>query len=126
MNLYEVIFAFKPDLAKETVDEINEKIKSYVTENKGEIDAFDEWGLKKFAYPVEKYFEGNFYLFRFSLDADLIIQIRDMLRLDERLIRYNIMKIDKDFSLRKKKHKKNIKERPVEKVAEKKPEQENK
>jgi small subunit ribosomal protein S6 len=120
MNFYEFIFAFRPDLPKEVVDELNNKIQSYITDNKGKIDAFDNWGLTKLAYPIENYFDANFYLCRFSLAPEFISELRDIVRLTEKVLRYNIMKIEKDFSLRKKKAKKVVEEQKIEEKPEEK------
>jgi len=106
MNLYELIIAFKPDLSKEIIDELNSKIQSYITDNKGKIETFDSWGLKKLAYPIDKYFDADFYLCRFSLEPALVLELKEIVRLNEKIMRHNIMKIDKDFSLRKKRAKK--------------------
>src|SRR5574344_1640151 len=106
MSCYELIYALSPDMSAEVVDEFNNKVQSYITENSGKIEAFDPWGLKKFAYPVNRKLEGNFYLVKFLLDPKYILEIREMARLNEQVLRYNFMKIEKDYSLRKKKFRK--------------------
>lgn len=117
MNCYEFIYAFKPDLSKEVIDELNNKIQSYITDNKGKIDAFDNWGITKLAYQIENYSDADFYLCRFNLDPEFIMELRDIVRLTDKVFRYNIMKIEKDFSLRKKKVKKVVEQERVEPVA---------
>ena len=110
MNLYEVIFAYRPDLTKEVIDEFNEKLKSFITDNKGEIELIENWGMKKLAYPVKKYYDADYYFFKFKLAPSFAAAIKDMLRLNEKVIRFNVMKIEKDFSLRKKSKKKVVEE----------------
>ena len=114
MNFYELIYAFKPDLSKEVVDELNNKIQAYITDNKGKIEAFDNWGLTKLAYPIENYFDADFYLCRFTIAPEFILELRETVRLTEKVLRYNFMKIENDFSLRKKRVKKVVEEEKVE------------
>ncbi|MDR0675653.1 MAG: 30S ribosomal protein S6 [Elusimicrobiota bacterium] len=106
MNCYEFIYALDPETSVDVIEEFNNKIQTYIIEKSGTIESFDTWGLKKFAYPVSKKLEGNFFLLKFNLAAENILQINEMSRIDEKVLRYNIMKIEKDFSLRKKKFKK--------------------
>ncbi len=103
MNLYELIFSYKPDLSKELIEDLNTKIKSFISDNKGEIDSFDDWGQKKLAYPIDNYFEANFYFCKFKVLPKFILELRELMRLNENFLRYNIMKIECDFSKRRKK-----------------------
>jgi len=117
MNCYELIYALPGDASQEVMSDFNNNIKSQITENGGKIEGFDFWGLKKFAYPVKKKLDGNYYLIKFFLDSKFLLDLQNYVRINELVLRHNFMKIQKDFSIRKKKNRKiNIEDKPKEEI----------
>ena len=53
MNHYETVFILNPVLSEDQVKEAVEKYETFITSNGGEIVAKEDWGLKKFAYPIQ-------------------------------------------------------------------------
>ena len=101
MNKYELVYAVAPNLDKENVEEFNNKVKSYIESNKGTVKSFNEWGLKKLAYPIKNYFEADYYFCEFSVAPEYIEELKNTVRLSSDCLRFSIIKIEKDFSVRK-------------------------
>lgn len=106
MNCYELIYALPGDASQEVMNDFNNNIKSQITEHAGKIEGFDFWGLKKFSYPVNKKLDGNYYLIKFFLEPKFLLDLQNYVRINELVLRHNFMKIEKDFSIRKKKNRK--------------------
>ena len=54
LNHYETVFITTPVLSEIQVKEAVEKFKAVITENGGNIEHEEAWGLRKLAYPIQK------------------------------------------------------------------------
>lgn len=99
MNMYDFVFALQPNITGDGLSAILEKIKSKISSN-GEIVKFDEWGLKTLAYPVKDYTEAQYYLIQFNSLPDKISELKRDFKINEDILRYIIVKLDKDYSKR--------------------------
>jgi small subunit ribosomal protein S6 len=53
-------------------------------------------GTRKLAYPINKFSRGRYYFLRFDGDAPLIAELERRLRLDDKVLRYQSVKIEKE------------------------------
>ena len=86
-----------------TEDEINttvERITGLITEKGGSASDPEIWGIRRLAYPVQRFQEGNYVLTRFSLDAKDVLDLDRNLTASQDLLRHLVTKADK--SVRKK------------------------
>jgi small subunit ribosomal protein S6 len=95
MNQYETVFIATPVLSESQMKEAVKKIKKIITENKGKIIHEENWGLRKFAYPIQKKSTGFYYLIEFKSEGNLIEKLEIEYRRDERIIRFLTFKMDK-------------------------------
>ena len=95
MNHYETVFILNPVLSEDQVKEAVEKYETFITSNGGEIIAKEDWGLKKFAYPIQNKKSGFYHLFDFQISSDAINAFELEFRRDERVMRYLTVKLDK-------------------------------
>ena len=65
MNKYETIFVANSSLGEETVKALVEKFTSLIGSN-AEIEKVEEWGNRRFAYPIEDLTEGYYVLVKFA------------------------------------------------------------
>ena len=69
MNKYETIFVANSTLGEEAVKSIVEKFTSLIGSN-AEIEKVEEWGNRRFAYPIEDLTEGYYVLVKFTSAPD--------------------------------------------------------
>ena len=96
MRMYETIIIVQPDLGDEELKAISAKVQDVISTMKGEFQRLEDWGVRKLAYPINKVTRGRYYYLRFDGDAPLIAELERRLRLDEKVVRYQSIKIDKD------------------------------
>ena len=69
MNTYEAMIIFKPELKddeiKKNIKDINAKVSTFG----GKILTEDNWGMKNFAYEMDKKTKGYYYISTFELDS---------------------------------------------------------
>lgn len=93
---WETLFIIHPDRVEEK-DTLLEKFKQIVQGKAGEVLKLEEWGLRKLAYPIEKKRKGYYVLAEFSGKADLPQELENFFRIDERVIRFIIVKLEERF-----------------------------
>ncbi len=96
MNNYETVFIATPVLSDAQAKEVLGKFQGVITENGGQIDSVEDWGLKKLEYPIQKKSTGFYYLVEFSGQGDIIAPLETQFRRDERILRFLTFRKDKD------------------------------
>jgi small subunit ribosomal protein S6 len=96
MRMYETIIIVQPDLGDEELKALSTKIQEIIGTMKGEFQRLEDWGVRKLAYPINKVTRGRYYYLRFDGDAPLIAELERRLRLDDKVVRYQSVKIEKD------------------------------
>ena len=95
MNHYETVFILNPVLSDDQVKEAVQKYVDFITSNGGTLVHQEDWGLKKFAYPIQNKKSGFYHLFDFQISPDAINAFELEFRRDERVMRYLTVKLDK-------------------------------
>ena len=94
-NQYETVFICTPVLSDAQIKETVKKFKGIITENGGEMVNDEDWGMKKLAYPIQKKSTGFFHLFEFKLDPSFVGKLETEYKRDERIIRFQTVRLDK-------------------------------
>jgi len=93
LRRYETIFITHPELTEEDFSELQGKINSILTGLKGELIKLDDWGVRKLTYEIRKNTRGRFFLLDYAAGTDLIRELERNLRLSERVLRFQTVKI---------------------------------
>jgi small subunit ribosomal protein S6 len=96
MRKYETVFILQPDLGEDEVKSVTEKVESIITTLKGDMVRLENWGSRRLAYPIMKFNRGQYYYLRFDGSPELIAELERRLRLDDRVLRYQSVKLEKE------------------------------
>ena len=88
MRDYELVFIIHPDQGEETLSELVERVKNWITGSGGVITKEDVWGMRKLAYPIRKQKEGQYFLMQFQADPSFISELDRNMHLVEPIIRH--------------------------------------
>jgi small subunit ribosomal protein S6 len=94
--MYETIIIVQPDLGDEETKALTTKVQEVISSMKGDFKRLEDWGARKLAYPINKFSRGRYYFLRFDGDASLIAELERRLRLDDKVLRYQSVKIEKE------------------------------
>jgi small subunit ribosomal protein S6 len=94
--MYETIIIVQPDLGDEETKALTTKVQEVISSMKGDFKRLEDWGARKLAYPINKFSRGRYYFLRFDGDAPLIAELERRLRLDDKVLRYQSVKIEKE------------------------------
>ena len=95
MALYEHTFIATPELSTNELDSLNEKIASILEKNGSKIIKKEEWGIRTLAYPIKKNTKGNYNNLYIDGNNQIIRELEQFERYDERVIKFLSIKIKK-------------------------------
>ena len=96
MRMYETIYIVQPDLGEEEIKTLSTKVQDVVANMNGDFKRLEDWGIRKLAYPINKSPRGRYFYLRFDGDSTLIAELERRLRLDDKVIRYQSVKIEQE------------------------------
>ena len=95
-RMYETIYIVQPELGDEELKGLSAKVEEIISSMKGDYKRLEDWGVRKLAYPINKFGRGRYFYLRFDGDAPLIAELERRLRLDDKVIRYQSVKIESE------------------------------
>ncbi|MHC1698405.1 MAG: 30S ribosomal protein S6 [Geobacteraceae bacterium] len=99
MRSYETIYIVQPDLNEDEIKAMTEKVQETLTSMNGVCGRLEDWGARKLAYPVKKFSRGRYFYLTFEGDAPLVAELERRLRLDDKVIRYQTVKLEKGMQI---------------------------
>jgi len=96
MRKYEIIFIAHPDLDEENLNNIVEKVKGWIADDKGEVVSVDNWGKKRMAYRIRKQRDGQYVLITANMDPAAVKNLSQNMRFVESIMRSMITLVDED------------------------------
>ena len=101
---YETIFIMRPDSTDQVQDSVRSRIDGVFEKLGGRMLTYDNWGKRKLAFDIrdrtgqKKHFKGLYKYMRFAGGSDLVPELERNLRMQEPVLRYLTIKIDKDVN----------------------------
>ena len=73
-NLYETVIVTSAKLGEEGSAELVNKFKALIAEH-GTVESVDDWGKRRFAYPIAKQTEGYYTLINFESSPEFTAEL---------------------------------------------------
>ena len=84
---YETLFAINGNLPEEEIKALEEKFVTLINENATDVSV-NEWGKKRFAYPINYVTEGYYVLVSFKSEPSFPIELDRVFGITEGVLRY--------------------------------------
>jgi small subunit ribosomal protein S6 len=98
MREYELFLVIDADVEEEDVNAIIEKVSQLIVagdgESSGEVIKVDARGKRRLAYPINKKAESQDFVFTYHTPPQALTEIERVLKLDEQVLRYLIVRTD--------------------------------
>ena len=94
---YELMVLVMPELAEEALTAEVDHINGILTDNGAQITFLKRdtpWGRRRLAYPIGRFRDANYMLYRFNAPPGAVRAIERDLKLDERVIRYLFVRLE--------------------------------
>ncbi len=93
---YESVVIINAALEDDQIEQTISRVEETITTNGGEIINTDKWGRKRLAYPIKKSKTGYYLVLRYFASPAIISTIERNFRLDETIVRYLTVVLDKN------------------------------
>jgi small subunit ribosomal protein S6 len=93
MKYYETLYLINPNLADEDYEDVVSKFNNVIEKNEGIFIKVDEWGKKTLAYKIKKFDKGYYVLLRYCGNSGITAELKRVLKLDERVLKYQTVKL---------------------------------
>jgi small subunit ribosomal protein S6 len=94
-RLYESTFIINASLDDAQVDAVITRVQDVIAKNGGGVTALNKWGRKRLAYPINKKTNGFYVNLEFSAPGPLLAALERAYQLDEMVLRYLTIVLDK-------------------------------
>ena len=94
MRDYELLVVLDPNLDEAAIDALNARIQTMSTQRGGTIENVDVWGRRRLAYPIGRYRDGVYILYRMQLPPNAAAEIERALKLTESVIRHLLVRAE--------------------------------
>ena len=95
MAIYECVYIARQELTAAQTEQLSKDLTKIVSSNSGEIKRQEYWGLRNLAYKIRKNRKGHYTMFHIEAPASTIEELERNMRLNEDILRYLTVKIDK-------------------------------
>ena len=92
-NLYETVIVTSAKLGEEGSAALVERFKALIAEH-GTVQSVDDWGERRFAYPIQKQTEGYYTLINFESTPDFTAELDRRYQITDGILRTLIVKRD--------------------------------
>jgi small subunit ribosomal protein S6 len=94
MREYEVTIIIQPQLEESERNSLIEQVSDLLVPGAEDETkpAVNEWGLRRMAYPIQKFTEGYYVLYEGSLDPSRITEIERSMQYMEDVLRYLVIR----------------------------------
>lgn len=99
MRTYENMYIVHPETVGEARTAVIDKYNKIIEDQGGRILKVEEWGERKLAYPIRKLTRGGYVLMFFEADPASIAELERRFRLDDNIIRFQTMLLEKGFEV---------------------------
>ncbi|HPQ50727.1 MAG: 30S ribosomal protein S6 [Alphaproteobacteria bacterium] len=94
MPIYETVFITRQDLGAAQVEQITQEFSKILTDMGGTILKTEQWGLRAFAYRINKARKGHYTLVECDAPAPAILEMERLMRNSEDIVRYMTIKLE--------------------------------
>ncbi len=95
MNFYEAVFIVRQEASSSHVESVAQEAVSIIKELGGDVSKTEFCGLRNLAYPISKCKKGHYVLLNLVSNAEGVKELERKFRLNEDIIRFLIVKVDK-------------------------------
>jgi len=93
MNHYEILTLFSAKFSEEEIVPVASRVTKLVGDLGGQVTKEEHLGRRRLAYPIDHAKQGYYEFVQFELDAEKMASLERSLRLDQDVIRHQVIKL---------------------------------
>jgi small subunit ribosomal protein S6 len=85
---YELVLIVNASLTEDDLTGVLTKVNDLITKQGGTVTDTNQWGKRKFAYPINKQSEGNYVLEKVQINPTALKELENNFKLSNDILRY--------------------------------------
>jgi len=107
-RIYETMFIVVPTLDEEERESVVKKVRDFIQERlEGKIENVDRWGIRKLAFKVKKFTEGDYTVILFRASPEKVNQLENFYHITQEIFRWQTFRREDLEKKERKKQKEN-------------------
>jgi small subunit ribosomal protein S6 len=90
------MYIVDPETDAERIEKLNEAVGNLIEKEGGTVVRLDNIGIRTFAYPIAKKYEGHYVLFEIEGSGQEIAELERRMRVNDMIMRYMTVRVDED------------------------------
>ena len=95
MRDYELVMILSPEATEAEAGATVKGISDAIVGSGGSISQQDSWGVKRLAYPIQRFIEGNYFVTRCTMEAQAAVALGETLNSTQEVLRHLVVKLEK-------------------------------
>lgn len=93
---YEILYIIRPDIGDDQKEALVERFNNILTDNGAELTKSEYWDKnRKFAYEIEDYTEGDYYVIELSSNnSNAVDEFERLANMNEDILRHMIVRLE--------------------------------
>ena len=92
---YELVMILSPEATEAEAADTVSRISGMITDGGGNIAKQDNWGVRRLAYPIQRFIEGNYFVTRCTMEAQAAVELNTTLNSSQDVLRYLVFRLEK-------------------------------
>lgn len=90
---YEIVLILTPEANEGEVNAAVERVGAFIEARGGSVSEHEVWGLRRLAYPINKFMEGIYVVAKCSMDSQDVLALDRNLDTAEDVIRHLVTRV---------------------------------
>ena len=92
---YELVMILSPEATESEAAATARRISALITDGGGTVSHQEHWGVRRLAYPIQRFIEGNYFIIRCVMDTRAANELDKTLNAAQDVLRHLIFKLEK-------------------------------
>ena len=92
---YELVMILSPEATESEAAATARRISALITDGGGTVSSQRHWGVRRLAYPIQRFIEGNYFIIRCVMDTRAANELDKTLNAAQDVLRHLIFKLEK-------------------------------
>ena len=92
---YELVMILSPEATESEAAQTVQRITEIISDGGGSISQQENWGIRRLAYPIQRFIEGNYFITRCQMEAQAAAELDKTLNAAQDVMRHLVFRLEK-------------------------------
>lgn len=92
---YELAMILSPEATEAEAAQTVQRITRIISDGGGGVSQQENWGIRRLAYPIQRFIEGNYFIMRCQMEAQAAAELDKTLNAAQDVMRHLVFRLEK-------------------------------